>query len=76
MREMPKAVADLTPRSPLFDMEAPLHRLRGLALLLEQIGGPGHMVEQDECQALCHALEVVHAELFDAWERAMAGARA
>jgi len=35
---MPKAVADFTPRSSLLDMETPLHRLRGLALLLDHMG--------------------------------------
>ena len=66
---------ELTPCSPLLDMETPLHRLRGLALLVDHMGSPGHVMVQDEFEALSHALEAVHAELQAAWERALAAAR-
>jgi len=65
---MPQAVADPTPA--LFDMEGPLHRLRGLTLLLHDMGDADHEIEPEQCEALVIALQPVHAELCDAWQRA------
>ena len=66
---------ELTPCSPLLDMETPLHRLRGLALLLDHMGSSGHVMVQDAFEALSHALEAVHVELQAVGACAGGGAR-
>ena len=46
-----------------------------MVLLLHDMGTSDHAIDEDACDALLTALQAVHAELRDTWERARAEAR-
>jgi len=46
-----------------------------VVLLLHDMGTSDHVIDEDACDALVTALQAVHAELRDAWERPRTEAR-